>query len=349
MGGEVGRKDGFSGVEIVLGIQPNGSEHLALTFKHRRLDVTACKLPKTEMAASTTYKTVSKFDWKAAATNPEHFSTLAAKGPAFIVYDSAFEDVIGSEPTLTLVETRGDKFAHEAGVYIQKTDSNYFTSNYQSGKSVEIYSVDSKDHKVVQHLFPDVRNGNGGCWYRDQILFCGQGDLTSPSALVLVDPSTSSSETLINNFHGRPFNSLNDVVVHHANDELWFTGKTSPHLQINASSNPSQSLTNHPRPNLRLRTSLPPLPPTPQPNLPLQALNRPNLVRRRRLLAVQRPLLQPGLQETVRDRHGRRPSARHARQRQQLLSQPSPAELDLRVRCYQRWHATLGAEVVRVL
>jgi gluconolactonase len=179
------------------------------------------------MATPKTYKTVSKFDWKAAATNPEHFSTLAAKGPAFIVYDSAFEDVIGSEPTLTLVETRSDKFAHEAGVYIQKTDSNYFTSNYQSGKSVEIYSVDSKDHKVVQHSFPNVKNGNGGCWYRDQILFCGQGDLTSPSALVLVDPSTSSSETLINNFHGRPFNSLNDVVVHHANDELWFTGKTS--------------------------------------------------------------------------------------------------------------------------
>jgi gluconolactonase len=178
------------------------------------------------MATPKTYKTISKFDWKAAATNPKHFSTLAAKGPAFIVYDSAFEDVIGPEPTLTLVESRGDKFAHEAGVYIQKTDRNYFTSNYQSGKTVEIYSVDSKEHKIVEHSFPDVKNGNGGCWYRDQILFCGQGDLTSPSALVLVDPSTSSSETLINNFHGRPFNSLNDVVVHHANDELWFTGKT---------------------------------------------------------------------------------------------------------------------------
>jgi gluconolactonase len=191
------------------------------------------------MATPKTYKTVSKFDWKTAAANPQHFSTLAAKGPAFIVYDSAFEDVIGTEPSLTLVETRSDKFAHEAGVYIQKTDSNYFTSNYQSGKTVEIYSVDSKDHKVVQHSFPDVKNGNGGCWYRDQILFCGQGDLTSPSALVLVDPSTSSSETLINNFHGRPFNSLNDVVVHHANDELWFTGTqrlpASPSKQLQPS------------------------------------------------------------------------------------------------------------------
>lgn len=231
MGGEVGRKCGFGGVKVVLGIPPMVENILPLCSDTDAsfTQLTACKILKTEkkMATPQTYKTVSKFDWKAAATNPEHFSTLAAKGPAFIVYDSAFEDVIGSEPTLTLVETRGDKFAHEAGVYIQKTDSNYFTSNYQSGKSVEIYSVDSKDHKIVQHSFPDVKNGNGGCWYRDQVLFCGQGDLTSPSALVLVDPSTSSSETLINNFHGRPFNSLNDVVVHHANDELWFTGKTN--------------------------------------------------------------------------------------------------------------------------
>jgi gluconolactonase len=175
------------------------------------------------MSNSKTYNNVSRFDWKAAATNPNHPSSLA-DSPAFIVYDSAFEDVVGSSPSLTLVETRADKFAHEAGVYIQKTDSNYFTSNYQSGKSVEIYSVDNKGHKVVQHSFPSVKNGNGGCWYKDQILFCAQGDLTSPSALVLVDPSTSSSRTLLNNFHGRPFNSLNDVVVHHDNDDLWFTG-----------------------------------------------------------------------------------------------------------------------------
>jgi hypothetical protein len=177
------------------------------------------------MSPPTTYNTVAKFDWKAAATDPEHFSSLA-DGPAFIIYDSAFEDVIGSAPSLTLVESRKDKFAHEAGVYIAKTDRNYFTSNYQSGKSVEIYSVDSNDHKVVEHSFPSVKNGNGGCWYRDQVLFCAQGDLTAPSALVLIDPSTSSSETLLNNFHGRPFNSLNDVVVHHGNDDLWFTGKS---------------------------------------------------------------------------------------------------------------------------
>jgi hypothetical protein len=191
---------------------------------HLNTPTTTTDQPLLKMSAPTTYNTVAKFDWKKAATDPEHFSSLA-DGPAFILYDSAFGDVLGSAPSLTLVESRSDKFAHEAGVYIAKTDRNYFTSNYQSGKSVEIYSVDSKEHKIVQHSFPSVKNGNGGCWYRDQVLFCAQGDLTSPSALVLVDPSTSSSETLLNNFHGRPFNSLNDVVVHHANDDLWFTGE----------------------------------------------------------------------------------------------------------------------------
>lgn len=172
------------------------------------------------------YNTVKHFDWKAAATDPKHTAHLTTVNPSFIIYDKAFEAVIGTSPTLSLIDTRPDKFAHEAGVYIRKTDRNYFTSNYQSGKSVEIHSIGSDDRRVLQHSYPEVKNANGGCCYKDQILFCGQGDFTHPSALVLVDPTTSTSQTLLNNFHGRPFNSLNDVVVHHANDDLWFTDPT---------------------------------------------------------------------------------------------------------------------------
>lgn len=176
------------------------------------------------MSAAKTYQTVTTFDWQAAATDPEHsIRTTSSDNPGFVTYDEAFKHVIGSSPKLTLVETRPDKFAHEAGVYIQSTNRNYFTSNYQSGKSVEIYSAGTNDRKVEQHNFPEVKNGNGGCWYKDQILFCAQGDFTSPSALVLVDPTNSSSKTLLNNFHGIPFNSVNDVVIHHCKDEIWFT------------------------------------------------------------------------------------------------------------------------------
>jgi gluconolactonase len=172
------------------------------------------------------YTTVKQFDYKVAATDPKHTGQLATVNPVFVIYDKAFEEVIGTSPSLSLIDARPEKFAHEAGVYIRKMDRTYFTSNYQSGKSVQIHSVGSDDRRVLQHSYPEARNANGGCCYKDQILLCAQGDYTHPSALVLVDPTTSTSQTILNNFHGRPFNSLNDVVVHHANDDLWFTDPT---------------------------------------------------------------------------------------------------------------------------
>lgn len=43
---------------------------------------------------------------------------------------------------------------------------------------------------------------------------------------MLVDPVTGKSQTLINNFHGREFSSVNDVVVNHLNGDIWFTDPT---------------------------------------------------------------------------------------------------------------------------
>jgi gluconolactonase len=50
--------------------------------------------------------------------------------------------------------------------------------------------------------------------------------MSNPSALILTDAVSGKSEDLLNNFQGRPFNSINDVIIHHANDEIWFTDPT---------------------------------------------------------------------------------------------------------------------------
>jgi gluconolactonase len=174
-----------------------------------------------------TYTDVFRYDWLNAATDSDYSSTWCSTStPAFIIYDETFKKAIGNSPRLTLIETRADKFAHEAGVYCQKTGKNYFASNYQSGKSTEIYSVESRTHQIEEHHFDHVTNGNGGCCYNDNIIFCCQGDLATPPALVLVDPVTCHSKILLNNFYGRPFNSINDVAVNHTNNDLWFTDPT---------------------------------------------------------------------------------------------------------------------------
>ena len=64
---------------------------------------------------------------------------------------------------------------------------------------------------------------NGGINHRPGILFCAQGSLDTPGGLVYMDANPPyTTHTLLDNFHGRHFNSLNDVVVH-TDGSIWFT------------------------------------------------------------------------------------------------------------------------------
>ncbi|KAK5017261.1 hypothetical protein LTR60_002015 [Cryomyces antarcticus] len=64
---------------------------------------------------------------------------------------------------------------------------------------------------------------NGGVNYQDGALFCAQGDLDTPGSLVYMEAkSPYKAMTLLDNFHGRLFNSPNDVVVH-SNRSIWLT------------------------------------------------------------------------------------------------------------------------------
>ena len=176
-----------------------------------------------EMSSRETYTDVIDYDCTKAHQGDIKYARSLPKTPCFIAYDPAFKKLIGSSPKLTQVEKRDDKFAHEAGVYIKSTNKNYFTSNYQSNKAIETYAIDCKTHEITEDKFPDVVTANGACHYNDKVLYCCQGDFNTPSALVLVDPSTSKSEIIVNSFYGREFNSINDVVIHHERDEIWFT------------------------------------------------------------------------------------------------------------------------------
>ncbi|KAF2164809.1 hypothetical protein M409DRAFT_67548 [Zasmidium cellare ATCC 36951] len=162
--------------------------------------------------------------------------TLVARSfkPGFVLYSPDFKKCCGDNPRLILAETRNNRFAHEAGVYIPSTNSNYFTSNYQDGGSVEVFATNCKDFTTTaldQAVVKQLPNANGACNYRDKVLFCVQGSLSQPSALILLDPKSLACETLLDNFYGKPFNSLNDVVVHHPTGDIWFTDPTYGHQQ----------------------------------------------------------------------------------------------------------------------
>ena len=55
------------------------------------------------------------------------------------------------------------------------------------------------------------------------MLYADEGDFSSYSSLVSVDPVTNSSERILTSFLGRNFSSLNDVRQHPGTGDLWFT------------------------------------------------------------------------------------------------------------------------------
>lgn len=80
---------------------------------------------------------------------------------------------------------------------------------------------------------PPIINSNGATNYRGQIAFTGegQGNDTAP-AIYLMNPVEPYNATiLLNNFHGRQFNSPNDLAVNPRNGELYFTDSVYGYYQ----------------------------------------------------------------------------------------------------------------------
>ena len=166
------------------------------------------------------------FHDSALSTTSKGNAVFAEELKPFAVVHESFVPLLGPNPTVRTLAKQDRSFAHEAGVYVAAADEVWFTSNLYTdafcttAKTVDISRVSLRDGSVSK-VETSVVTGNGACAYQNQILFCDQGSMSRPSQLVLVNPSDSSSKVLLNNFHGRRFNSLNDVVVHRG--WIWFT------------------------------------------------------------------------------------------------------------------------------
>ncbi|KAH8920765.1 calcium-dependent phosphotriesterase [Atractiella rhizophila] len=150
--------------------------------------------------------------------------------PAIVVYNKAFEHILGSSPELFSIATNDDpnSFAHEAPVWIQETNEVFFCSNANptSGQDPALQYVS----KLSLDLTPDRQaptsliNTNGGTNWKGKLLFCAQGRNEIAGELALVDPYPPYKKTtVVNNFYGRQFNSPNDVDIHPTSKAIFFT------------------------------------------------------------------------------------------------------------------------------
>lgn len=153
---------------------------------------------------------------------------------SFAVHDNAFHALLGSDPTLELLlEHDRYPFAHEAGVFISSGSTNelFVTSNRFQDDSgadriqiskVSLRNGSGKAEREEIHN-DQIIMANGGVNYNDGILFCSQGSPSQPAALYEMSASPPyTSHLVLNSFHGRSFNSVNDVVVH-SDGSIWFT------------------------------------------------------------------------------------------------------------------------------
>lgn len=151
----------------------------------------------------------------------------------FVAHHPNFLSLLGPNPTLTLIASTEEKYGddgsplfHEAGVWVEDSQEVWFTSNLlrdPDHNEVGRVKVDGREGErevgkswrlLTEEERGRVVTGNGATLYGGEVLYCSQGMGTEvPSALVAQDPKTLATRVLLNNYHGRPFNSVNDVVV----------------------------------------------------------------------------------------------------------------------------------------
>ncbi|TKX20263.1 hypothetical protein C1H76_7563 [Elsinoe australis] len=167
-------------------------------------------------------------------------------------YHKDFAAVVGDQPSARLLAetdtSSREPLFHEACVYQASTRSVFVTSNQlpdpdtanPTGKRIRlsrIYDPDvdvgssgaaKVDEVTPPALVPSLLNG-GVNFTGDSLLLCAQGSTNGKhvSGLVAVTftpgSPTPDIKPLVTTFHGVPFNSVNDVVVHPDDGSIWFT------------------------------------------------------------------------------------------------------------------------------
>jgi len=165
-------------------------------------------------------------------------SPSAPQPRPFLIYHDSFLSLLGPSPSLQLLihDPRAPYF-HEAGVFHPSTNTLFVTSNQLADPSPDAVVTHHQTIVITKIEFfsptdftrdkvrcPERQYmANGGTNYRDGLILCAQGSLREPSGLIYMEAKRPhKTTTILNNYHSRPFNSPNDVVVH-SDGSIWFT------------------------------------------------------------------------------------------------------------------------------
>ncbi|KAK1776364.1 hypothetical protein QBC45DRAFT_453225 [Copromyces sp. CBS 386.78] len=134
----------------------------------------------------------------------------------FHIYDEEFLEIIGANPTLTLLNSSGtNPRFHEAAVWVPSTDDFFFSAVIQrislSQVTAQVAAERNATGKVDVHL--------------------GQGSRVAPALYVMSTNAPYNATVILDNYFGRQFNSINDVAINPRTGEIYFTDTTYGYVQ----------------------------------------------------------------------------------------------------------------------
>ncbi|KAF0490780.1 calcium-dependent phosphotriesterase [Gigaspora margarita] len=137
-----------------------------------------------------------------------------------------FSKIIGKNPKLEVLASKDYDFAHEGGVYVERSNEVFFTSNrLDNNQKTEIYKINLTNNnvsKVTPIPKESILFANGMYYHNDKVIICAQGQGNIGGSIVSLDPKTNETEIIVDNFFGLKFNSPNDIVVS-KDGCYWFT------------------------------------------------------------------------------------------------------------------------------
>ncbi|TFK94522.1 D-lactonohydrolase-like protein [Polyporus arcularius HHB13444] len=189
--------------------------------------------------------------FRASAT--EFFNPTNTTPPFFQVFHPDFLKILGPNANIRAVATDPTLlFAHEAPIWVPKTDEVFFASAGGAMVAIDQYQVSKISLKDVASaieasgpgvtpvnvnatkidLPETIQATNGGTGlFNGNLVLVTDGNGPLPPSLALVYPEPPYNATvLLDNFFGRQFNSLNDVKIYPGSNKLFFTDSTYGYL-----------------------------------------------------------------------------------------------------------------------
>lgn len=123
--------------------------------------------------------------------------------------------------------------ARAAGTGLNKSAIIQKISLAQADAVTSLANATGQVNVTVVPSNPTVINPNGATNYRGQIIYMAEGaGADNTSELIVMNPVEPYNTTVVlNNYFGRQFSSVNDVVIHPKSKDVYFTDTLYGYLQ----------------------------------------------------------------------------------------------------------------------